>query len=151
METVIHPFHMGTFLSPFPYGDHHMETGNRFIQLPIWKQGSPYGNGDFQGMCKSPFPYGDHHMETGNRFIQLPIWKRGSPYGNDDFQGMCKSLFPYGDHYQRFESNPRERENYDFLSKIWGKILFNARLGGRQKYAPHFHMGSPSTEMGRES
>jgi hypothetical protein len=103
-----------------------METGNRFIQLPIWKQGSPYGNGDFQGMCKSPFPYGDHHMETGNCFIQLPIWKRGSPYGNGDFQGMCKSLFPYGDHIAALESNPRERENYDFLSKIWEKILFNA-------------------------
>jgi hypothetical protein len=62
--------------SPFPYGDvsipvskwrSHMETGNHFIQLPIWKRGSPYGNGDFQGICKSPFPYGDHHnhMETG--------------------------------------------------------------------------------------
>jgi hypothetical protein len=46
METGIHPFHMGMFLSPFPYGNHHMETGNCFIQLPIWKQGSPYGNGD---------------------------------------------------------------------------------------------------------
>ena len=74
------------FLSPFPYGNHHMETGNRFIQLPIWKGGSPYGNGDFQGMCKSPFPYGDHHMEAENRFT-------------------------------------KERENLDFLSKIWGKIL----------------------------
>jgi hypothetical protein len=39
METGIHPFHMGMFLSPFPYGYHHMETGNRFIQLPIWERG----------------------------------------------------------------------------------------------------------------
>jgi hypothetical protein len=133
METGIPPFHMGMFLSPFPYGDHHMETGNRFIQLPIWKQGSPYGNGDFQGMCKSPFPYGDRRMETGSRFIQLPIWKWGFPYGNGDFKGMCNPVGKARDganngNAQRFESTTitRERENYDFLSKIWGKILFNA-------------------------
>ena len=52
METGIHPFHMGMFLSPFPYGDHHMETGNRFIQLPVWKQGSPNGNWDFQASAR---------------------------------------------------------------------------------------------------
>ena len=39
-------FHMGMCLSPFPYGNHYMETG-------VVSSGSLYGNGD------SPFPYGD--------------------------------------------------------------------------------------------
>ena len=145
METGIPPFHMGMFLSPFPYGDHHMETGNRFIQLPIWKQGSPYGNGDFQGMCKSPFPYGDRRMETGSRFIQLPIWKWGFPYGRamEQIMGMRSAL-----------RVPQSRES--------GKITISCpKFGGRYSSmrdlevakicCPHFHMGSPRTEMGRES
>jgi hypothetical protein len=98
METGIHPFHMGMFLSPFPYGDHHMETGNHFIQLPIWKQGSPYGNGDFQGMHKSPFS----------------IWQ--SPNGNgamEQIMGMRSAL--------RVSQSQESGK-----ITIWGKILFNA-------------------------
>ena len=83
MEIGLACFHMGICLSPFPYGDHHMETGTCFIVLPIWKWGFPYGNGDLQGMCLSPFPHGDRRMETGSCFIGFPIWKRGSPYGNE--------------------------------------------------------------------
>jgi hypothetical protein len=96
METGIHPFHMGMFLSPFQYGDHHMETGNRFIQIPIWKRGSTYyGNGDFQEnfdflskiwgkilscvtwrspKIRSPFPYGESPYGNGQGESNIPIW-----------------------------------------------------------------------------
>ena len=60
METGIHPFHMGMFLSPFPYGD-----GEPF-------HSAPYGNGD-------------HLMEMGISkgcvnpcfHMAITIWKRG--------------------------------------------------------------------------
>jgi hypothetical protein len=50
--------------SPFPYGDCHIETVSRFIQLPIWKRGFQYGNGD------SRFLYGDPHFH-----VLIPLWK----------------------------------------------------------------------------
>jgi hypothetical protein len=43
--------------SPFPYGDRHIETGSRFIQLPIWKRGFPFP------IWWSPFPCFDSVME----------------------------------------------------------------------------------------
>jgi len=46
MEMGLACFHLGICLSPFPYGDHHMETGTWFIVFPIWKWGYPHENGD---------------------------------------------------------------------------------------------------------
>ena len=51
---------------PLPYGDPHMVTGMCFIAIPIWKRGSPYGNGDAQGMWRSPLPYGDYPLPYGD-------------------------------------------------------------------------------------
>ncbi len=72
---------MGMWLSPSPYGDRHIETGSRFIRLPMWKQGFPL----------SIWGCDYHHFH-----MVIAIWKRGavslgSLYGNKD------SPFPYGD------------------------------------------------------
>ncbi len=162
------PAHFGTVITIWkrwsPYGKHsHMVI---FTSIPKWAwtlfgnglvtERSPFGNGD-------PFLYVDPHIEMGIRSICFPIWKRGftlSIWGCFYLRFHMvitiwkrgavsfSSLYGNGDSHMEMGI---EQENYDFLSKIWGKILFNAWLGGRQKYAPHFHMGSPRTEMGRES
>jgi hypothetical protein len=78
-------------------GNAHFHMGNKKKWLPVFIQGSPYGNRDrhipiwkwglsvsIWGTKKysSPFSYGDPHIETG---IST------SPYGN----GECP--FPYGE------------------------------------------------------
>jgi hypothetical protein len=78
--------------------------------ITIWKRGtvsfsSLYGNGD-------------SHMEMGISkgcanpcfHMVITIWKRGAV----SFSSLWSITIT------------RERENFDFLSKIWGKILFNA-------------------------
>ena len=107
-------FHMGMCLSPFPYGNHHMETGSRVIGLPIWKRGftlSIWGcvyprfhmaiamwNRGAVSLC-SIYGNGDSHIEMG--------WKWESPflYGDPHFhvvirhrhfcRRFCHRFFPF--------------------------------------------------------
>jgi hypothetical protein len=53
-------FHMGMCLSPFPYGNHYMETGSHVIGIHMETGIPPF----HMGMWLSPFPYGDCHMEN---------------------------------------------------------------------------------------
>jgi len=127
----------------------------------MWKRGFPYGNGDFQGMCKSPFPYGDCHMEMGSHFIVLPIWKRGFPYGNGDFQfaiwkrgavsfsSIWKRGFPYGNgdsrfhmviHVQKLEAVVLDSPNGNGIPSFYMVIPISSQfLYGD----PHFHVVIP--------
>ena len=73
METGIPPFYMGMRISPFPYGDHHMET-DRVTGKPTNEH--------------SPFPYGESPYGNGQGDSNIPIW--GIPVSK-------QSLFPFGD------------------------------------------------------
>ena len=100
----------------------------------LWRRGYPYGNGDFQGMCKSPFPYGDRHIETGSRFIQLPIWKQGFPYGNGD------SRFHMVIHVQKREAVVLDSLNGNGIPSFYMVIPISSQfLYGD----PHFHVVIP--------
>jgi hypothetical protein len=84
------------------------------MAITKWKQGTV----SFSSLYENR----DHHMEmaiskgcVNPRFhmaITIWKWRDGANNGNA----------------QRFESVTitRERENYDLMSNIWGKILFNA-------------------------
>ena len=75
METGIRPFHMGMCKSPFPYGNHHMET-----VCVTWR--SP--------KIRSPFPYGESPYGNGQGESNIPIW--GVPVSE-------QSLFQFGDQH----------------------------------------------------
>ena len=125
---------------------------------------SLFGNGD-------PFLYGDPHIEMGIRSICFPIWKRGftlSIWGCFYLRFHMvitiwkrgavsfSSLYGNGDSHMEMGI---ERENYDFLSKIWSsmrdlEVAKNTlpisiwgvpvrKWAGRVEYS---HMGFPVSE-----
>jgi hypothetical protein len=137
-----------------------------FTSIPKWAwtlfgnglvtERSPFGNGD-------PFLYGDPHIEMGICSICFPIWKRGftlSIWGCFYLRfnmaitiwkrGTVSFRSLYGNGDQHIMEMVISRKISISCPKFGGRYS-HAWLGGRQKYAPHFHMGSPRTEMGRES
>ncbi len=117
METGIHPFHMGMFLSPFTYGDHHMETGNRLFS-------SLYGNRD-------------HHLEIPNpRFhMAITIWKWGTV--------SFSSLYGNGDHHMEMViSKGCVNPCFHMVITIWkrGTVSFSSLYGNGDS---HMETGIP--------